>query len=54
LYRKARNMPIYIKKDREKDRPADWLPSDRYIGRQAGQQAGRQKDRQTEIQTDCL
>jgi hypothetical protein len=32
LYRKAKNIPIYIKKDREKDRPADWLPSDRYIG----------------------
>ncbi len=31
LYRKAKNIPIYIKKDREKDRPADWLPSVRYI-----------------------
>jgi hypothetical protein len=51
LYRKAKNIPIFIKKDRETDRPADWLPSDKYMGRQAGQQAGRQKDRQTDIQT---
>ncbi len=48
---KSKNIPIYIK-DRETDRPADWLPSDRYIGRQAGQQAGRQKDRQTDRHTD--
>jgi hypothetical protein len=52
LYRKAKNIQIYIKTDRETDRPADWLPTDRYIGRQAGQQVGRQKDRQTDRQTD--
>jgi hypothetical protein len=55
LYRKAKNIQIYIKTDRETDRPADWLPTDRYIGRQAGQQVGRQKiqtDRQTDKQTD--
>jgi hypothetical protein len=39
------------KRDIETDRPADWLPTDRYISRQAGQQAGKQKDRQTERQT---
>jgi hypothetical protein len=54
LYRpkKAKNIPIYIKKDRETDSQADWLPSDRYIGRQAGQQAGRQAERQTDRHTD--
>ncbi len=41
MYRKAKNIQIYIKTDRETDRPADWLPTDRYIGRQAGQQVGR-------------
>ena len=50
--RKAKNIQIYIKTDRETDRKADWLPTDRYIGRQAAQQAGRKTDRQTDIQTD--
>ncbi len=48
MYRKAKNIQIYIKTDRL----ADWLPTDINIGRQAGQQAGRQKDRQTDRQTD--
>jgi hypothetical protein len=48
LYRKAKNIQIYIKTDRL----ADWLPTDINIGRQAGQQAGRQKDRQTDRQAD--
>jgi hypothetical protein len=48
LYRKAKNIQIYIKTDRL----ADWLPTDINIGRQAGQQAGRQKDRKTDRQTD--
>jgi hypothetical protein len=48
LYRTAKNIPIYIKKDRETDRPADWLSSDRYIGRQTGRPAGRQAERQTD------
>ena len=50
--RKAKNIQIYIKTTREIDRTADWLPTDRYIGRQAGQQVGRQKERQTDRQTD--
>ncbi len=50
--RKAKNIQIYIKTDRETDRTADWLPTDTYIGRQAAQQAGRQKDRQTDRHTD--
>ncbi len=45
--RKAKNIQLYIKTDRT----ADWLPTDRYIGRQEAQQAGRQKDRQTDRQT---
>ncbi len=52
VLQKGINIQIYIKKDRVTDRPADWLPTDRYIGRQAGQQAGRQKDRQTGRHTD--
>jgi hypothetical protein len=49
-----RPHPVYIKTDRqrERDRPADCLPTERYIGRQAGQQAGRQTDRQTDRRTD--
>ena len=39
------------KRDKETDRPANGLPPDRYISRQAGQQAGRQKDRHTDRQT---
>ncbi len=52
MYRKAKNIQIYIKTDRETDRPAHWLPTDRYIGRQAGQQIGRQAERQTDRKTD--
>ncbi len=54
MYRTAKNIQIYIKTDRETGRPADWLPTDRYIiGRQAGQQVGRQKEnRQTDRHTD--
>ncbi len=43
-----------VKTDRETGRSADWLPTDRYIGRQAGQQVGRQKERQTDRQKDRL
>ncbi len=43
-----------MKKDRETDRLANWLPSDRYIGRQAERQIGRQTDRQTDKQKDRL
>ncbi len=46
--RKAKNIQIYIKTTREIDRTEDWLPTDRYIGRQAG----RKTERQTDIQTD--
>ncbi len=28
---------------------ADWLPTDKLIGRKAGQQAGRQAERQTDF-----
>ncbi len=48
MYRKAKNIQIYIKTDRL----ADWLPTDINIGRQAGQQAGRPAGRQAERQTD--
>jgi hypothetical protein len=47
LYRKAKNIQIYIKTDRETDRLAD-----RYIGRQAGSPAGRQAERQTDRHTE--
>jgi hypothetical protein len=52
LDRKAKTIQLYIKTNGETDRTADWLPTDRYIGRQAAQQAGRQKDRQTDRLTD--
>ncbi len=51
MYRKAKNIQIYINTDRETDRPADWLPTDR-IYRQAGRLAGRQAERKTDRQTD--
>ncbi len=38
------------KRDKETDRPANWLPPDRY--KQAGRPAGRQAERQTDIQAD--
>ncbi len=51
MYRKTKNIQIYIKTDRETDILADWLPTDRYIGRQAGQQAGRPAGRKTDRHT---
>jgi hypothetical protein len=41
---------MYIKNDRETDSVEDWLPSYRYIGRQAGQQADRPAGRQASRQ----
>jgi hypothetical protein len=40
------------KRQTERDRPADWLPTDRYTYKQADRPAGRPTERQTDRQTD--